>query len=193
MIEDNRSPGFYIGKKEVKGEGSMKGKKSAQMASLYGMLIALAFVLSFVETLIPVSMGIPGMKLGLANLVTLVGLYTIGTKGTMVVAVLRILLVGFTFSNLFAVFYSLGGFGLSILIMVLCKRYKWFGTIGISIAGGVAHNIGQICVAAYVVKQAGVFYYLPMLLIAGTGAGLIIGLLGNMIIDRIGSYLRKMQ
>lgn len=171
----------------------MKGKKSAQMASLYGMLIALAFVLSFVETLIPISLGIPGVKLGLANLVTMVGLYTIGTKGTVVVSLIRILLVGFTFSNLFAVFYSLGGFVLSILIMILCKKYKWLGTIGISIAGGVAHNIGQICVAAYVVRQAGVFYYLPMLLIAGTAAGLVIGILGNMIIDRIGTYLRKMQ
>lgn len=193
MIEKDRSPGFYIGPAAVKGELSMKGKKSAQMASLYGMLIALAFVLSFVETLIPISLGIPGVKLGLANLVTMVGLYTIGTKGTIVVSFIRILLVGFTFSNLFAVFYSLGGFVLSILIMVLCKKYKWFGTIGISIAGGVAHNIGQICVAAYVVRQAGVFYYLPMLLIAGTAAGLVIGILGNMIIDRIGNYLRKMQ
>jgi heptaprenyl diphosphate synthase len=171
----------------------MKGKKSAQMSALYGMLIALAFVLSFVETLIPISLGIPGVKLGLANLVTMVGLYTIGTKGTVIVSLLRIILVGFTFSNLFAVLYSLGGFVLSILVMILCKKHKWFGTIGISIAGGVAHNIGQICVAAYVVKQAGVFFYLPMLLIAGTVAGLIIGLLGNMIINRISSYLKKMQ
>ena len=171
----------------------MKGKKSAQMASLYGMLIALAFVLSFVETLIPISLGIPGVKLGLANLVTIVGLSTIGTKGTIAVAFLRILLVGFTFSNLFAVFYSLGGFFFSIMMMILCKKYKWFGTIGISVAGGVAHNIGQLCVAAYVVRQTGVFYYLPMLLIAGTAAGLVIGLLGNMMIERIGIYLKKVQ
>ena len=87
----------------------MNKKKSAHMAALYGMLIALAFVLSFVESLIPISLGIPGVKLGLANLVTVVGLYTVGTTGTVVVSLLRIVLTGFTFGNLFAMLYSLAG------------------------------------------------------------------------------------
>jgi len=169
----------------------MKNKNSAHMAALYGMLIALAFVLSFIETLIPVSLGIPGVKLGLANLVTVVGLYTVGISGTVVVSLLRIILVGFTFGNLFAMLYSLGGWGVSILLMILCRKKGWFGTAGISILGGVGHNIGQICVAAYVVKQAGVFFYLPMLLLAGTAAGLIIGIVGSMIINRISSFIKK--
>lgn len=169
----------------------MKGKNSARVAALYGMLIALAFVLSFVETLIPISLGIPGVKLGLANLVTVVGLYTVGTGGTVIVSLLRIVLTGFTFGNLFAMFYSLGGWGVSIVLMVLFKKKNWMGTRGISILGGVGHNIGQICVAAFVVKQAGVFYYLPMLLIAGTAAGLFIGILGGMIIERINQFLKK--
>ncbi|WP_077610732.1 Gx transporter family protein [Clostridium sp. Marseille-P2415] len=171
----------------------MKKKYSAYMAALYGMLIALAFVLSFVETLIPVSLGIPGIKLGLANLVTVVGLYTIGISGTVVISLLRIVLVGLTFGNLFSMLYSLGGWGLSLLLMVLCRKKNWFGTSGISILGGVGHNIGQICVAAFVVRQAGVFFYLPMLLLAGTGAGLVIGILGSMIISRISSFIKKLQ
>ncbi len=170
----------------------MNKKKSAHMAALYGMLIALAFVLSFVESLIPISLGIPGVKLGLANLVTVVGLYTVGTSGTIVVSLLRIVLTGFTFGNLFAMLYSLAGWGLSIIIMVLCKKKNWFGTSGISILGGIGHNIGQITVAAFVVKQAGVFFYLPMLLIAGTAAGLVIGILGSMIISRIKDVIKKL-
>ena len=170
----------------------MNKKKSAHMAALYGMLIALAFVLSFVESLIPISLGIPGVKLGLANLVTVVGLYTVGTTGTVVVSLLRIVLTGFTFGNLFAMLYSLAGWGLSIVIMILCKEKKWFGTSGISILGGIGHNIGQITVAAFVVKQAGVFFYLPMLLIAGTVAGLVIGILGSMIISRIKIVIKKL-
>ena len=170
----------------------MKKNKSAHMAALYGMLIALAFVLSFVESLIPISLGIPGVKLGLANLVTVVGLYTVGTAGTVVISLLRIVLTGFTFGNLFAMLYSLAGWGLSIVVMVICKKKKWFGTSGISILGGIGHNIGQITVAAFVVKQAGVFFYLPMLLIAGTAAGLVIGILGAMIISRIKEVIKKM-
>lgn len=171
----------------------MGTKKSAHMAALYGMLIALAFVLSFIETLIPIFMGIPGIKLGLANLVTVIGLYTVGVSGTVMISLLRIVLVGFTFGNLFSMLYSLGGWGLSLLLMVICRKRKWFGTTGTSILGGVGHNIGQICVAAFVVRQMGVFYYLPMLLLAGTAAGLLIGILSGMIISRISSYIKKMQ
>lgn len=77
--------------------------------------------------------------------------------------------------------------------MVLCRKKNWIGTTGISILGGVGHNIGQVCVAALVVKQAGVFFYLPMLLISGTAAGLVIGILGGMIINRISGFIKKMQ
>lgn len=167
----------------------MKEKKTAHVAALYGLLIALAFVLSFVETLIPISLGIPGIKLGLANLVTIVGLYTVGSGGTVIISLLRIVLTGFTFGNLFAMLYSLGGWSLSILLMVICKRKNWLGTSGISILGGIGHNIGQVCVAALLVKQVGVFFYLPMLLVAGTGTGLVIGTLGGIIISRIGKFV----
>ena len=167
----------------------MKGKNSAHVAALYGMLIALAFVLSFVETLIPISLGVPGVKLGLANLVTVVGLYTVGAGGTVIVSLLRIVLTGFTFGNLFAMLYSLGGWSLSLLLMVTCKYFRLFDMVGISILGGVAHNIGQFLIAAFVTKTFGVFSYLPVLLIAGTVAGALIGLLGGLILKRISRIL----
>ncbi|WP_333653098.1 Gx transporter family protein [Lacrimispora sp.] len=170
----------------------MKKKYSAHMAALYGMMIALAFVLSFIETLIPISLGIPGVKLGLANLVTLAGLFTVGISGTVVISLLRIILAGLTFGNMFSMLYSLGGWALSMLLMVIARKKNWFGISGISILGGVGHNIGQICVAALVVQQAGVFFYLPFLLLAGTGAGLVIGILGSTIIQRIRSFIEKL-
>ena len=164
----------------------------AHKTALYGMLIALAFVLSFVETLIPISLGVPGVKLGLANLVTVVGLYTVGIYGTVAVSMIRIVLVAFTFGNVFSMLYSLGGWGLSILLMILCKKREWFSSVGISVIGGVGHNIGQLCVAALMVKQAGVFIYLPVLLIAGTAAGLVIGFVGGMIVERLPRFIKKL-
>ena len=155
------------------------------MTAQYGMLIALAFILSFVETLIPIQLGIPGVKLGLANLVTIVGLYTVGIRGTVLVSLTRIVLVGFTFGNMFSMIYSLAGGALSLAVMIILKKNNWFSQIGISIAGGIAHNIGQICIAAIVVQTSGVFYYLAVLLVAGTVAGTLIGLLGGIITERI--------
>lgn len=163
----------------------MSKKSSAAWTAQYGMLIALAFILSFVETLIPIQLGIPGVKLGLANLVTIVGLYTVGIRGTVMVSLTRIVLVGFTFGNMFSMIYGLAGGALSLLVMVLLKKKNWFSQIGISIGGGIAHNVGQICIAAVVVQTGGVFYYLAVLLVAGTVAGTLIGLLGGIITERI--------
>lgn len=163
----------------------MKTDSAAGRVAAYGMLVALAFILSFVETMIPVNLGIPGVKLGLANLVTIAGLYTIGIKATIIISLARIVLVGFTFGNMFSMFYGMAGAALSLLFMIIASKNNWFNTIGVSIIGGVAHNIGQIIVAAIVVQTTGVFYYLPVLLIAGTIAGTLIGILGGIIIGRI--------
>lgn len=164
---------------------------SSVIAAEYGMMIALAFLLSYVETLVPISLGVPGVKLGLANLVSIVALYTIGIKGTVVISLVRILLVGLTFGNLFSMFYSLGGGGLSLLFMVAAKRRDWFSQTGVSILGGAGHNVGQLAVAALVVENGYVFYYLPFLLAAGTVAGALIGLLGGIIIKRIARVVKR--
>lgn len=170
----------------------MDSKKTAVCVAKYGMLIALAFILSYVEAMLPIPIPIPGVKLGLANLVTIVGLYTVGIKGTMVVSVVRIVLVGFTFGNLFSMLYSLAGGILSLFFMVLCKKADWFSQIGISIVGGIGHNAGQLLIAAWVVQTGEVVYYLPMLLVAGVVAGAVIGLLGGLITERIQGLIRNL-
>ena len=120
----------------------MDNRKKAKSVALYGMLIALAFVFSYVEAMVPVPIPVPGVKLGLANLVSIVGLYTVGTVGTAAVSLVRIVLVGFTFGNTFSMLYGLAGGILSLAVMILAKKTGWFSQIGVSILGGIFHNIG---------------------------------------------------
>ena len=160
-------------------------KNKAKYISRYGMLIALAFIFSYIESLIPIPMPAPGMKLGLANLVTVAGLYTVGFRGTCAVSLIRIVLVGLTFGNAFSMWYGLAGGIVSLLLMTACKALKAFSPVGVSVVGGVGHNIGQILVAAFVVENTGVFYYLPLLTAGGVGAGAVIGILGGIVVQRI--------
>ncbi len=153
--------------------------------AFYGLLIALAFVLSYIESLIPVFIAIPGAKLGLTNLVVLIALERFGKKDAFIINMIRILLVGFTFGNTFSLLYSFAGGILSFLIMILFKKTKKFSLVGISVSGGVGHNIGQIMVAAFVLESKALIYYLPFLLIIGTIAGVIIGILSAEILKRI--------
>lgn len=158
----------------------------------YGMMISLAFLLSYIETLIPIHLGVPGVKLGLANLVTILCLYIMGVKGAAMVSLVRIVLTGLTFGNLFSMIYSMAGGLLSLVLMAVCKKKDWFSQIGVSIVGGVGHNVGQLAVAAAVVENAGVFYYLPFLMGAGIAAGALIGLLGGIITKRISGYVKHL-
>lgn len=164
--------------------------KSRSLA-LYGLLIALSFVLSYIETLIPLYLGAPGVKLGLANLVTVIALYSMGAGQAAAISLIRILLTGFTFGSLSSVLFSAAGAALSLLVMVAAKATKWFGMTGVSVLGGVSHNLGQFLVAAFVVETFGVFAYAPVLIAAGTGAGAVIGLLGGMILKRISGYISR--
>ena len=124
-------------------------------------------------------------KLGLANLASIVSLYLLGAGAAAAIALVRIVLVGFTFGNLSMMLYSLAGAAVSLLLMVLFRRLDWFGVTGVSILGGAGHNIGQLIVAALVVENASLFYYLPVLLAAGTVAGALIGLLGGILVNRL--------
>lgn len=150
-----------------------------------GMMIALAFIFSYIETIIPFQIGIPGVKLGVANLVVVVALYLLGEKEAFFISMVRIILVGFTFSNLFSMLYSIAGGILSFTAMLLGKRIKKFTAIGVSVLGGFFHNVGQVIVAGFIVQTARIGYYFPILAIAGIGTGIIIGYLGKTIIGRI--------
>lgn len=159
----------------------MRTKKVAYL----GLLIALAFVFSYIEFLIPVNIGVPGAKLGLANLVIIVALYTLGERNAFFLSVVRIVLVGFTFANVASMIYSLAGGILSYVVMALAKKTKMLSMTGVSVLGGVFHNVGQIIVAILVLETASLIYYLPVLLIAGITSGIVIGILGAMVTKRI--------
>lgn len=169
----------------------MERKRTARNVALYGMLIALAFIFSYIEAMIPIPVPVPGVKLGLANLVNVVGLYTVGVAGTLAVGLVRIILVGITFGNTFSMVYGLAGGAMSLLVMILMKKTNWFGTIGVSVMGGIFHNIGQLMIAAYVTRTAGVFSYFPVLAVAGIITGTVIGILGGLVTMRIGRFVKK--
>lgn len=151
----------------------------------FGALTALAFIFSYLESLIPIPIGIPGVKLGLANLVVVVVLFTLGTRQAAYVSFVRILLAGLTFGSLYSILYSLAGGILSFAGMALSKRFRWLSITGTSILGGVLHNIGQLLIAALVLRTPGIAWYLPVLLVAGTITGMVLGILATMIIPRI--------
>ena len=162
-----------------------KRKTAAQRISMYGICIALAMILSYVETLIPIHFAVPGVKPGLANLAVIVALYLMSPVDAWVISMVRIVLVSFTFGNVAALMYSLAGAVLSLSAMVLCQKKRWLTMTGGSIVGGVMHNIGQLLMAAVVLESAAVFTYLPALLLAGVLAGALIGLLGGMLLKRL--------
>lgn len=185
-----------------------------------GLMLALALILSYVESLIPLSFGIPGIKLGLPNLIVLLLLYekpetgrasvgygdTAGTAGmeektgvnpvkiltngereALLVNGLRIVLSGFLFSNLYAILYAFAGAVFSFTVMVLGRRTKRFSMVGVSVLGGVFHNMGQLLVAMAVVETFAVSYYAPFLIVAGTVTGALLGIVGITILP----YLRR--
>lgn len=154
-------------------------------AAYFGVFTALALILSYVELLIPINFGIPGAKLGLANLVIVVLLYRNGWREALLLSVVRIVLAGFMFTNLFSILYSLAGGILSLGVMSLLKWKNIFSVTGVSIAGGVSHNVGQLLVAMAVVETYQVGWYLPALLIAGVLTGLLIGILSAGMLKRI--------
>ncbi len=151
----------------------------------FGVFTALALIFSYVETLIPISFGIPGVKLGLANLIIVIALYKMKLKEAYLLSVVRVLLSGLIFGNYFSILYSLAGGLLSLTVMAFLKKRDGYSIMGISIAGGVCHNIGQLAVAAFVVETFHVFYYVPVLLIAGSATGLLIGILAGHMLNRL--------
>ena len=152
-----------------------------------GMYLALALICSYVESLIPFYFGIPGVKLGLTNIVVVLLLYTLGAKEAFLVSVVRIILAGFLFGNPFSILYSLSGGALSFLAMYVLKRTEKLKVVTVSVAGGVMHNTGQLIMAALVVENYHILYYLPVLLIAGFVTGFFIGIVSQEIILRIGN------
>ena len=150
-----------------------------------GFALAVALVLSYIESLIPFFFGVPGMKLGLANAMVCSLLYVASWREAAAVNLLRILLSGLLFGNGFSIVYSIGGALVSLIIMVLLKRIKGLSPILVSACGGMAHNIGQILVAIIVMKTIYLIYYLPFLLTSGVVTGVLIGIISSEVNKRI--------
>ena len=153
--------------------------------AMFGVFTALALIFSYVEAMIPINFGIPGVKLGLANLIVVIVLYKGDWKDALFIAVARIVLSGFIFGNLFSILYSLAGAALSLTVMTVMKKKSDFSILGISVAGGVSHNIGQLLIACLITMTSGLIYYAPALLISGVITGLLIGTLTNEVLKRI--------
>lgn len=162
--------------------------KTKQLTTL-GLLGAATFVLSWLDSMIPLSGALPGAKLGLANLSVLCGLYLLGRKQGFLLCLLKILLQTALFGNAYSFFYGLSGGLLSFLVMALLLERA--STVFLSVLGGMSHNLGQILVAAVVLKTPGLFGYLPVLMLCGLGAGAAIGVAGGILIGRLMPVLKK--
>ena len=158
---------------------------TATKTAYLGLFMALAILMGYVEAIIPIQMPMPGMKLGLPNLVIAAILYLYSWKEAVIISAFRVIVIGFLFGNMFSIAYGLPGAIISLLVMAILKRTDIFGIVGVSAAGGTAHNIAQTAVAFFIVKGFPVIWYLPVLMIAGLIAGTLIGLADALIIPRI--------
>ena len=171
---------------------NMKSSKStSRKAAVYGMFLALALVAAYIERMLPLQVGIPGVKLGLANIVTMVLLYTAGLGPAITVSILRILLAGLLFGSGWSMVYSAAGAALSLLSMWIAKRTGFFSAVGVSIIGGVFHNVGQVLVAMAVLSTKTLIFYLPILILSGLAAGLAIGILSGLLSRRLLPVIRN--
>lgn len=151
----------------------------------FGVFTALALIFSYIESLIPFDFGIPGVKLGLANLIIVFALYKLNLKDVYLLSLVRVLLSGALFGNYFSVVYSLAGGLLSLSVMAFLKHREGYSILGTSMAGGVFHNVGQILVAMILVETFSVIYYFPVLLLAGLVTGALIGVVAGEVLKRV--------
>lgn len=157
----------------------------ASKLTLLALSVTLAMILSFVESQIPALVAIPGVKVGLANIVVVFALYKLGWKYAAVISLTRVFLVGLLFGNAVSLLYSAVGAAVSFLGMVLLKHTRLFSYTAVSVAGGVLHNMGQIGMACILMGTDMLKYYAPFLILSGTLAGVVIGLLAAIMVKRI--------
>lgn len=142
-------------------------------------------ILSFIESLIPPLAMVPGVKIGLANIVTVFLLYTLGIRAAGAVSLIRVLLSALLFGNVQSLIFALSGALLSFVVMIVAKHLLPFGTVGVSVLGAIAHNAGQIIAAVIVMKTLGVAYYFIPLVISGTLGGVLVGIVAAVITKRL--------
>lgn len=185
MPSSNKTGNSNLPKRDYSEQYARYGKLLNSDIALYGMFISVALIMSYVESIIPIHIPIPGVKLGLANIVIVWVLYVIDWKAAAVVSFIRVAIAGLLFGNLYSIVFSAVGAALSLLVMCILKRTKKFKVLGVSIAGGVTHNVGQILVAMLVLENAKLISYLPVLMFSGVVAGIAIGVLAGLLYSKI--------
>lgn len=161
---------------------SPRKRSTARMVAEIALMTSLALIFSYVEAIIPYNPGIPGIKLGIANVVTVLALYKFGWKDAAAVSALRIVLAGLLFNGVFGMLYALAGAAVSFIGMLLLKKTKLFSIVGVSMAGGVLHNLGQLLVASAIIEDVRIFFYFPVLLFSGIISGIAIGIVATLVL-----------
>lgn len=168
-----------------------KQSRRTRLLAISSMFATLALIFSYIEVLIPYNVGIPGVKLGLANLVILIALYEMNGRYALAINIVRILVAGLLFNGLFGALYSLAGGLLSFLVMWLLKKTGFFSMTGVSMAGGVAHNMGQLLIASLIVSNLRMFLYFPILMFSGLASGILMGITAQIIDAKVPKNLFK--
>ena len=160
-------------------------KTNVRKLTCLALTISFAMVLSYLESRIPAFVAIPGVKVGLANIAVIFTLYKLGPREAATISVIRVLLISLLFGNPVSLIYSLTGAVFSFAVMLLLKRFTPLKEVAVSVCGGVMHNVGQITAAAILLETNVVVYYLPFLLLSGTIAGIVVGVVAALLIKRV--------
>lgn len=158
---------------------------STKKIALCGVLTALAMIFSYIESVIPVPIPVPGIKLGVANIAVITILYVLGVKEAIVINLLRIVLTSLLFGNVNSFLFSISGAALSLEIMIIMKKLDFFSCIGVSVCGGVMHNIGQIIAAVFIMGSEAIVFYLPVLIVSGVFTGVVIGVVSGIVAKHV--------
>lgn len=185
MTKQDGKPNKRADKKQKEKSNSSPRGSNNRLTAMCGVFMALAMILSYLESLVPLTFAVPGVKLGLANMVTIIALQKLGVKPTVIISAGRIILSGILFGNMAVILYSLSGAALSLLVMCIVRKIRLFTVTGISVCGAVAHNMGQLLVAACVMENAAILYYMAVLVVSGTAAGVVIGILAGVIMKNV--------
>ena len=167
----------------------MKKKLTTKQLVTLSALIAVAMILSYIESLIPAFVAVPGVKMGLSNIATVFALYALGWQYAICVSVVRVFLSALLFGNFVSLIYSLSGAALALALMILLKKLDSFSSVGVSVAGGVGHNAGQIIAACIVMENAAISLYIIPLIVSGTLSGIVIGLVAGNLVERVKKYI----
>ena len=167
----------------------MKKKLNTKQLVTLSALIAVAMILSYIESMIPAFVAVPGVKMGLSNIATVFALYALGWPYAICVSVVRVFLSALLFGNFVSLIYSLSGAALALALMILLKKLDRFSSVGVSVAGGVGHNAGQIIAACIVMENAAISLYIIPLIISGTISGIVIGLVAGNLVERVKKYI----